>query len=429
MAKTKTFELLSQAFNTFNETALKLKDYYQGLEREVKNLNLQLEKKNQELEENLKEKEQVRNYLHNILESLSTGVLVLDLEGKITTQNRAFLKIVKGYRKEIKAFIDRYILNGGESQKKSTELELKYKNGAPKVIYFRSFPLIGTKNEIMGTVITLDDITRLKRLEEQVNRNSRLRAMGEMAANIAHEIRNPLGSIELFASLLKRDLFGNDKCRRLVEQIISGVKNLNQVISNTLLFTHTLVPNIQKVNLAALLEEALLFSSHQINGKKIKVIRGYSQNNCSLYADSALLKQLFLNIILNALQAMEDGGCLKITTELLPEGGENGGGKNLPDIVEVKISDTGAGMDREIVEKAFDPFFTTRQGGTGLGLTIAHRIIEAHGGTIVVDSSPGVGTTFTVSLPAVPAHLSQVNHKKTVSIQPSMINHQLGKRK
>jgi len=388
-------EMLFQAFNTFNETALKLNEYYQGLEQQVKSLNIELERKNRELEKNLEEKEQVKNYLHNILESLSTGVLVLDIKGRVTTRNRAFQKITNGRIKEVKDFISRQV---GETKSGYLELKGKARNGC--VLRLKRFPLIAANQETKGTVITLEDITRLKRLEEQVSRNSRLEAMGEMAVNIAHEIRNPLGSIELFASLLKRDFSKGDERRKLVEHIISGVKSLNQVISNTLLFTHTLIPNFQKVNLSSLLDEALVFSSHIVKENRIKVSKEYSPKNfLLLYADSALLKQLFLNLILNAVQAMPDGGYLKIATAVIRETIDNGNGRAQSEMLEIKIADTGMGMNRAVREKVFDPFFTTRQGGTGLGLTIAHRIIEAHGGTIGVESQPRKGTTFTLGLP------------------------------
>ncbi|MBI3328085.1 MAG: hypothetical protein HYZ81_15460 [Nitrospinae bacterium] len=227
-------------------------------------------------------------------------------------------------------------------------------------------------------------------LEEQVQRTNRLAAMGEMAASIAHEVRNPLGSIELFAALLKQELEQDGGKRTLVEHILSGVKSLNRTISNMLLFTKSLAARFEPVDPHQVLEASLVFASHVLRHHRLRLQKSFGADGVTVCADPELLKQVFLNLILNAIQAMPEGGTLTLATRLDQH------------VLEVKVGDTGVGMSAEVTEKIFNPFFSTKDGGTGLGLTIVHNIVEAHNGVIHVVSTRGKGTTFTILLPLDP---------------------------
>jgi two-component system sensor histidine kinase FlrB len=231
----------------------------------------------------------------------------------------------------------------------------------------------------------------MKRLEEQAERNTRLAAMGEMAARIAHEIRNPLGSIELFASILQREI-ADENQKRLVNHISSGVKNLNHVISNLLTFTRQPKPVFKEIDLHKFLDDLLQFGEFLMDKNNIGLEREYYPSHLSALGDEELLKQVFLNIIRNAVQAMPDGGVLKVKT------GMGKKGRNAQ-YIEIKILDTGAGIEKDNLDKIFNPFFTTRDKGTGLGLAIVHTIIESHKGIIEVESEVGKGTAFTILLP------------------------------
>lgn len=236
------------------------------------------------------------------------------------------------------------------------------------------------------------EIERMKSLEEQADRNSRLTAMGEMAVKIAHEIRNPLGSIELFTSLLQREIT-DDNHKNLLGHISSGIKNLNHVISNLLTFTKQPNPIFKKFDVHNFLNDLLQFSKFLLNNNNIRLEKEYSPSLPSGWGDEELLKQVFLNLILNAVQSMPNGGVLKVKTGL---------GEKLKDntpFIEMKVIDTGNGITEDNLKKIFNPFFTTRESGTGLGLAIVHNIIELHKGMIEVESEVGKGTTFTVLLP------------------------------
>ncbi len=239
-----------------------------------------------------------------------------------------------------------------------------------------------------------DDPIHMKKLEEQANRAGRLAAMGEMAVKIAHEIRNPLGSIELFASLLQKELEDNVDLKMLCEHICSGVKRINNIISNLLLFIRPeQTPEMQVLDMHDSLTDSLFFAEHLINTNNgIDVVTRFANRPLKIYGDPHLLSQVSLNLILNALQSMPDGGQLTISTGIRNDLHGN-------DLAEIRYADTGCGIPPDNMSKIFDPFFTTKKKGTGLGLAIVHNITKAHGGTIDINSSESQGTECIVGLP------------------------------
>ena len=401
--------LLSQAIASFNGATLKFERYYQHLEQRVRELDIELKDKNEALEINLKEKEEVKNYLHNILESLTTGVVVVDLKGKITTFNRAAENITGLTSEEVKGrkfdniFKANFFQNSHldfrtlKNIKENTEVETEVHQKGKNIVHvsLSISPVKNAQGDRIGIVITLQDITQLKKLEEQASRTNRLTAMGEMAAKIAHDIRNPLGSIELFATILRKELKDSEELKTLAGYISSGVKSINNIISNLLLFIRPQQkPEFQIIDIHDPLNDSLFFSSHLVKSKgSIEVTTNYSSKPLMIRGDSELLKQMSLNIILNAIQAMPDGGRLTISTRKVD------GQKRGSSFAEIRFSDTGIGVSKVDMPKIFDPFFTTKRRGTGLGLTIVHNITKIHGGSIDINSSQGEGTVCIVTLP------------------------------
>jgi PAS domain S-box-containing protein len=393
---------LQQLFEDFNASTASLKQAYANLEIKFENINRELEIKNMELENTIAEKEDMKNYLQNILESLTNGVIVTDLEGIIQRVNRCaaiFAGIeetdVRG--KHVSALFDvlspenwegilfSEYLKGGVGHK----IKL---NGRTMEIF--SSPVTARNGETLGNVFILRDITRIERLEEMEKRSEKFASMGEMAANIAHEIRNPLGSIELFSSLLMKDLKEKrDKDR--VAQILSSVKSMDNKISNLLLFTKTRIPRLEVVNINELLKETLLFVEQLVSQGGISL--DYTlEDEAHVVCDVEMMKQMFLNIIFNGIQAMPDGGNLHIETKF------SNVDKAIPNVtpyVEIRFKDNGIGISQENLPKIFDPFFSTKEGTSGLGLPIVHNIIDLHKGAIHVESGKSEGTVFTVLLP------------------------------
>jgi len=402
--------LLNRSMASFNGAALKFETYYRHLERRVRELDFELANKNRELKRNLKEKEEIKNYLHNILESLTTGVIVIDLSGRVTIFNRAAERITGEKSREIRGEkIDRIpslkifstlaaqpntIKNG--NPKREIEMEILQKGTDTVHVIFSSFPATNPQGEKIGTAITLQDITQLKKFEEKANRTDRLAAMGEMAAEIAHEIRNPLGSIELFATTLKKELADFEDLKQITEHISSGVRSMNNVISNLLLFIRPQQkPESQKINIFSSLSDSLNFSHDLIktNGRNIDVITEFSSDPLWVQGDSDLLRQVWFNLTMNAVQAMPDGGKLSISAN------KSKGNKTDRNFVEICFMDTGEGVDGANMSKIFNPFFTTKKRGTGLGLAIVHNILKIYGGDIDMESSADKGTVCRVILP------------------------------
>jgi PAS domain S-box-containing protein len=406
------FEILSQAFQAFNDATQQLQDSYDDLKERVKRLDLELAKKNEELEKNLTEKEEVKNYLNNILESLTTGVIVLDKKANITTFNKT-ASWITGLTPEMclgkplpdlfhdelfENMVSRLVKTGGSPL--SVDREITTAHGRKIHIRASASPVLDPDDTQIGTLLIVKDMTHIRHLEIEAQRNQRLRAMGEMAAGIAHEIRNPLGSIELFASLLKKDVETDEEKSKLVEHIRSGVKNMDRIISTLLLYAKSPRPSQQKCNIHQLLTTLLTSSSDTAIPDNIKIVRNFGESDALINGDRELLKQVFSNLIRNAIQAMPHGGELCLTTEQVSAtSNQSEPGNDHRQFITITVSDTGEGIPADHLAKIFNPFFSTKDKGTGLGLSISHNIIKAHQGTIDAESEKGKQTSFIVKLP------------------------------
>jgi signal transduction histidine kinase len=240
------------------------------------------------------------------------------------------------------------------------------------------------------TGIALENAILYKEQRERFRRMSRadkLATIGELAAGAAHEIRNPLTAIKSSLQYLKPKR-QDEKENRLLDNALEETERIDEILSGLLSFSRPAGIKKEKGNLTETLEESLQLISFQLKKQKIKVSRDFPSSPLYLKGDKAQLKQVFLNLFLNSLQAMKDGGELKIEVSL------SEGGRAL-----VAITDTGEGIPEEKLDKIFDPFFTTKKGGTGLGLSICYGIVQSHQGEIEVKSKVGQGTTALVKLP------------------------------
>ncbi len=399
-------DFLQKSFEEFNQATLRLQEAYGSLEYKFECLNKELEAKNRELEKTIADKEDMKNYLENILESLTSGVVVADLDGRIRTANRCAEELF-GIRHESLSdchmsalfaetpkdqwapVFDPEFFKGSVARKlRSGENILEVSGSWAK----------DRNGRMIGTVYVFRDITRMEKLENMAKRSEKMVAMGEMAANIAHEIRNPLGSIELFASLILKNA-GDEKEKQRGARIIASVKNVDNKISNLLMFTRNLNPMPHRIDIHAVLEEILAFSRQVADVNLMELSVSYADIiRPHVNADAEMLKQVFLNLILNAFQAMPDGG--RLTIETHRREGYLGNGASA---VEIRFSDTGCGIPKENLTRIFDPFFSTKEKGSGLGLAIAHNIIDMHQGVIHVENSVQGGAVFSVFLPLIDA--------------------------
>jgi two-component system sensor histidine kinase HydH len=238
-------------------------------------------------------------------------------------------------------------------------------------------------------VLILRDLREMKAMEKKVKRAERLAALGRLSAGVAHEIRNPLSSIKGFIQYFKKKFPPGSKEQRYTETMVGEVDRLNNVITNLLDFTRPKEPNFQDCDPAEVLRHALRLVRSDALARGVKIVERVPEQPLLAKADRDQLIQVFLNLFLNGLEAMPDGGMLRIGLEVGREGD-----------FQIEIADTGSGVREDDLPQIFEPFFTTKSKGTGLGLAVALQIIENHHGTINVASRLGEGTTFRISLPA-----------------------------
>lgn len=416
--------LLKEAFSSFEGAASSLRNYYSSLERRVKSLDLELRRKNRELAVNLRETEKMRAFLQGILDNLATCVIRVDRYGVVRGANKA-AETLMGLKQE--ALVGKkvnYVLGkaipegcpielGNWRVRQFFELEVKIErsDAAKGVALMTLTPVKNRAGACDGSIIMLQDISALRKLEEQAERSRRLSAMAEMAKHFAHSVRNPLGSIELLSSLLMRELSDQESKAKLVAKLLAAVKNLNQYVSNLLIFTTEPRPDLKVLDLARCLREAAQFAMPIAEQNLIRIRLDDISIGRGLRGDAELLKQVFLNIIFNAIHAMPSGGdlvigakskCPKAKLSQATAAGKPGllFRSALQDgFCEVSFADSGTGIEKGSRDKIFNPFFTTRANGLGLGLAIAANIIKAHDGYIDLQSVPGRGSIFIVKLP------------------------------
>jgi signal transduction histidine kinase len=393
--------LLMEAFEIFTQASSSLESSFVNLQAKVQRLTEELEAKNLELERSLQEKQEAQNYLRTILERLPCGVLVLDESGAVSLCNpmasevlrKSGNKIFRGKKPPAISMDLRNTFAASANGDKS-EIEIPINSGnKKKVLATSGAPLTDKDRNIIGTLHIIRDITEVKALQEKNQNNERLSAMGEMAVELAHEIRNPLGSIELFASLLVKECSGDLK--RWAENIRVGTRTLNAIVSNMLHFSNPITPLFSEVNIHDVIQEIGKFCDPIMSQRQVRLELDLKAENSRMWADQELIKQMLLNLIFNAMKAMPSQGYLKLCTRNLPASS----GEPLLNGLELQIADSGIGIPAENLSRIFDPFFTTNKNGTGLGLSIVHQIVERHSGTIRVISEVNQGTVFTLVFP------------------------------
>ncbi len=257
------------------------------------------------------------------------------------------------------------------------------------------------RSDEIGRLITSFDSmvdkldTAKKELEQyhfqQMERADRLASVGEMAAGIAHEIKNPLTGIAAAITIIKEDFEPDDPRTEVVNEVLEQIKRLDKTVNDLLFFGKPAPPEPTFVNLNGILEKTLAFASQYKSGRNVEKRLELEANLPPVYVDPKQMQQVFLNLILNALQAMQNSGVLTIGTILYESGGRKW--------ARISIADTGPGIPAQLLPKIFTPFFTTKAQGTGLGLAICHKLVTQHGGELNVMSEDGAGTVFTVDLP------------------------------
>jgi two-component system sensor histidine kinase AtoS len=264
----------------------------------------------------------------------------------------------------------------------------------------------GHTGALLGVLFVMNDLTELKKLEEQVRRTDRLSSLGTLSAGMAHEIKNPLVSIKTFTQLLPERYEDEEFRVTFFELIGDEIKRIDSIVNRLLKFARPAEANLVRTHLHNVLDESLQLMEQQAKGHGIDLVRSFGADTDMIKGDTELLKQAMINFFLNAIEAMSTGGRLEVGTRLERNGDVFAGGGDGANgsLLHVTIRDTGTGIMPDDVNRIFDPFFTKKPTGTGLGLSVAHGILQEHGVAINVDSRHGAGTTFHLLFPVVAEH-------------------------
>ena len=258
-------------------------------------------------------------------------------------------------------------------------------------------PLQGQDGQYLGSVLLLRDVRNRKELEEDLKRADRLASMGTLAAGLAHEIRNPLGGIKGAAQLLRRSI-EESSLHKYTDIMIREVDRVNQLIEQLLDLSRPAELTLEPLNIHQVLEDVLLLQSAAAQAKAITIRKAFDPSLPPITGDRAKLTQVFLNLVKNALESMDGTGTITLSTRVETDFHIRAPGARRHRYIWVDVADEGTGISEDDLPHIFSPFFTTKNSGTGLGLSLSYRIVKEHGGLMRVESAPGKGTTFKVSL-------------------------------
>jgi two-component system sensor histidine kinase PilS (NtrC family) len=364
--------------------------------------------------ERLKEKAaglaELKAFHEHVVQSMSTGLMTTGLSGGITSFNRAAEEII-GYRYgevkerpwwEIFGSPDLKDLISAEKPLMEPfrfDRECRRKDGGALVLGMTVSPLKNEEGQQIGGVWIFQDLTRIRKMEMEIEHKKRLATIGEMAAGMAHEIRNPLASLSGSMQVLSRDpRLDDEESHRLMEIALQETERLNSIITAFLLYARPSPLNKKRWDMNQLVKDTLsLLRKGKEYQDNIDIQSNLASGDLEAVVDADQIRQVFWNLSINSCQAMPRGGRLLVTTRPVTMPPD----RKSPETawVEVTFSDTGQGIQKEHMDKIFYPFFTTKDRGSGLGLSIVHRVIEAHQGRVHVESQPGEGTRFILLLP------------------------------
>lgn len=342
----------------------------------------------------------VQAFTGHLVERMPVGLLAVDPEGRFTSINQTAGRMLglqshgllgKTAREHLPSALLAVLDAVAEThQAAEKEVTLPGKQDGSLPCDVMGTLLHRDDGTTMGVLIILRDLSEIRHLKQEVARSQRLASVGKLAAGVAHEIRNPLSSIKGFATWFKQRHRDDPADLKTADIMIQEVDRLNRVISQLLEFARPTVLHRESTNLEALVLRSLETVRDQAGKRSIRIETVFDPTVLSINLDRDRISQVLLNLFLNAMEAMEEGGVMRVAVK---QEGASGA-------LAISVADTGKGIAAQDLPNIFDPYFTTKPSGTGLGLAIVHNIVEAHGGETLVQSTPGVGTTVTVRLPA-----------------------------
>ncbi len=360
-----------------------------------------------EIQKRKKEYQKLERFSENLLQSIQSGILTVDLENKLTYINKAGEEILDTSLEEVvgesilKVFpaLGKHIDNkaGPQSNLHHTHIIMKRPGTLDKIIGFSVSTLYDSDNNPAGKIIIFQDLTRYKAMERRVHESEKLATVGRFAAGLAHEIRNPLASLSGSIQVLRNTLELKGSEKDLMDIVLRETDRLNRLVSDFLQFSQFGKENLQVINLYSFVEEIISILSKEHRKDGVRFVNRLPKD-LEVYSDRDKLKQVFWNILINALQAKDKKDHVVMVKCASSRNGESG--ENNQEATSIIIQDNGKGIPQETLRKIFEPFFTTRAEGTGLGLSIVYQIMNVLGGSISVKSIVGKGTIFLITLPS-----------------------------
>jgi two-component system sensor histidine kinase PilS (NtrC family) len=326
----------------------------------------------------------------NVIHSIRSALITTDLEGRVTLMNAPGQKVLERTASSVYGrpiadlFVDQ--LPNLDSTAAQFEVRGLTPSGKEKTFAVNVTALIVPEQGTIGYVYTFEDRTELRRLENEIRMRDRLAAVGRLAAGIAHEIRNPLASIAGSINVLSEVTPFNEEQKTLVNIITRESTRLNNIISDFLVYSREKSFKFSRMDLIPLLEDALVLLSNRSQTKELTIVRDYALPEAFAAVDADRMKQVFWNLLENAVRAMEGKGTITVSA------------RTAGDFLRIGVRDTGPGIPPNLTEKIFEPFQSRFEGGTGLGLAIVYQIVQAHGAKIFVKSKPGSGAEFILEI-------------------------------
>lgn len=347
------------------------------------------------LENNTRELIRMKDFNEDILRSTTTGIITIDNRGEFISMNRAAERILGIRGKNKNGVIYHELI---ELLKNTLKEDNPVKNivktfsdesGKSRFIEINTSLLKNEEGNIKGALCSFNDVTERKEIESKIDKIDRLTSLGELAAGLAHEIRNPLAGIKTSTQVLANRTEQNDANVLLFDKIISEIDRMNKLITDLLNFAKPPTSRLEKRDITKIIRESAKFLEEHFRKCKVNITFNFPLKEYFVLVDGYQMKQIFLNLFMNAIKAMPDGG--RISVYIAAKG----------DFIEIYVRDTGKGISQENLPRIFDPFFTTDPKGTGLGLSVVQKLVIQNGGEIDVKSELNKGTTFCIKLPVI----------------------------
>jgi PAS domain S-box-containing protein len=377
----------------------------------LREMNKTIAKKDEVIQRLTQELEDVKNFMDSIIQSIGSGIIITGTNDTITYINRAGERIlgyakddlmnelfnVFGLREKQSDIHSLFIDNPGDHDTRK-EGWMRRKDHSEFPVGFTINNHLNVRGETIGKIVIFRDMTNVYKMQEEILRMDRLVSLGKLSSDIAHELRNPLAGIKTTAQALGEEMSKDDSRREYLNRITKEIDRLNELLKTFFSFAKPQKLNLLYCHIRDIINEIIPFLIKEIADKGIHFIENYHPQLPKIKVDKTQMHQAFLNLFLNAIQAMPNGGELRIDVTPIASYSLDGSKQNF---VKINISDTGKGIPPHIIHKIFDPFFTTKPRGIGLGLSITYQIVKKHGGTIKVESELEKGTSFVINLPEI----------------------------